>query len=113
MKYRLLDKGEWHRLESIVNKERIPNPLVSRAAVAETEDGHIAGCLFLQLAAHVEPLFIEKEFTHAVRFDKLLKTVRTGIEDKPFYCFSESKVIEKMLKHIGAENIDCKVWLKK
>lgn len=110
MTYRLLREDEWPRLREFMSLENVPNPALSRIVVAETETGELAAILGAQMTIHMEPLYIRKKFRHAVRFDKLAAKIEEVLGHKNYFCFSETPLIEKMLKFVGFVTLPYKIW---
>ncbi len=113
MKYRFLETEEWPRLEGFLEKDKIPNPQISKVVIAETEHGDIAGFCVTQLAVHTEPLFIVPKYRHAVRLDRLAKKVHEAIGHKNYFAFSETPIIERILKFLDYEKLPYSIWKKK
>lgn len=62
--YRWIEGKELERLKPVFDKFKWSelNPYFSKAIVAEDEDGEIIGFNVLQMVAHPEPLYVEKEY---------------------------------------------------
>lgn len=112
MKYRFLETEEWSRLEAFLEKDKIPNPVLAKVAVAETEHGEIAGFLVVQMVIHMEPLRIVEKYRHAVRFDRLAAKIDEAVGHKNYYAFSETPLIEKMLKFVKFIKLPYSIWKK-
>lgn len=112
MTYRLLKPEEWPRVLEFMPLDLVPEPRLSEICVAETEQGEIAGFLIAQAVVHLEPIFIRPEFKHAVRFNKLVEKLESVV-GRNYYCFSESSLVERMLKFVGFLKLPYKVWKRK
>ena len=114
MNYFLLDPSEWGRLEDLVNGQGpIPPPEVAVAAVAETDEGELAGVLFVQMTYHMEPLAIDPEHRGAVSFKRLHKVLEEQLGGAPYFAFSESSLVGKMCKLVGMKQLPYRVWHKR
>lgn len=107
--YRILDRSEWERLSSIMNEKYIPHPDSATVAVAE-EDGKLMGCLFLQLAFHVEPLVLSSP---KVSFQRLHDTIIESISGHKglrIYAFSDKEIVDRMAEHAGMKRTPYRVF---
>jgi len=117
MRYRILDPKDWDRLKPLLSEydqaESIPHPDASTVAIAEDENGNIVGCLFLQLAFHMEPLVLKSP---NVRFDELYSTIYNAISDHKglhFYAFSDKEIVDRMARYVGMQETSMKVFMGK
>lgn len=114
MTYRLLKPEEWHLLiplfPSAVSK--IPSPLVSTCAVAQSEDGALKGALFMQLALHCEPLILENPHVSFLRLHETLESAYAGNTGLSYYAFSDLPVVAGMAEKAGMAKTDYTLWRK-
>jgi len=110
MHYRLLQLSEWDKLKALIPEEAIPQASASSAAIAENEDGSLAGVLIGQLVLHVEPLVLTSP---QVSFKHLFTTLMEPLQaykGLAFYAFSESAVVAGMAEHLGLKAKPYQVW---
>jgi|SRR5215467_7800463 len=110
MKYRLLQREEWDKLQQILDARYIPHPDSAKCAVCEDEDGTIRGALFAQLAMHMEPLVIHHP---TVRFDRLHETILDSFKDNHglhLYVFSTAEIVDRMAEHVGMKPMPFRVY---
>ena len=110
MHYRLLQPDEWDKLKALIPEASIPQASASGAAIAENEDGSLAGVLIGQLVLHVEPLVLTSP---QVSFKHLFTTLMEPLQAHkglPFYAFSESDVVAGMAEHLGLTRKPYQVW---
>ena len=80
MNYRILPPEEWPRLKDLIGDlGTIPPPETAVVAVAENDEGQLSGCLFLQLALHMEPLVIAPDARGQVNFLRLTRLLESSI----------------------------------
>lgn len=110
MHYRLLQPEEWSKLQTLLPEGSIPLPHAASAAVAENEDGTLAGVLIGQLVVHCEPMSLA---TPQVSFKRLFQTLMEPLQNfkgLPFYAFSDSKTVAGMAEHLGMQSKPYQVW---
>lgn len=114
LNYRLLPLEEWDRLKGLVADRALPDPEAAIAAVAETEDGDLAGVFFVQIALHMEPLVINPEHTKELDIRRLHQVLTQDgeMELTPHYTFSNSPEAGKACKLMGMEQLPFRVWFK-
>lgn len=110
MKYRLLEREEWDKLNMLLEPGFIPHPDTASVAIAEDESGNITGVLFLQLTLHMEPLVLTSP---KVSFERLHDVLYDAVKERKglrFYCFSDKPIIDKMAEHVGMTPLPYKVF---
>ena len=110
MRYRLLQLEEWPKLEALIPAEAIPLPLAASAAVAENDDGSLAGVLIGQLVIHTEPLVLTSP---QVSFKRLFATLMEPLQQYKgltFYAFSDSDTVAGMTAHLGMQPKPYTIW---
>lgn len=110
MHYRLLTIEEWHKLAALLPIESIPAPVAASAAIAENDDGTLAGVLIGQLVLHTEPLVLTSP---QVSFKSLFATLMGPLREykgMTFYAFSDSDTVAGMAEHLGLKPMSYKVW---
>jgi hypothetical protein len=110
MEYRILRPEEWERLHEIMEDQFIPHPDTASVAIAEDKKGNIVGCLFLQLALHMEPLVLKSA---DVSFKRLHDVLYKAVEvDKGLhiFVFSNKEIVDRMAAHVGMRQLDYKVF---
>jgi hypothetical protein len=112
MTYRLARSEEWPRIAEYLKDHEfvMPHPDGALCAIAEDESGAIAGCLFLMMVFHVEPLVLSSP---AVSFLRLFKTIMQGIDAHKgltFYAFSDTDKIDGMANLAGMTKTNYGVW---
>lgn len=110
MQYRLLEPEEWFKLEALIPAEALPPCTAASAAVAENEDGSLAGVLIGQMVIHTEPLVLTSP---KVSFKHLFTTLMEPLQQYKgltFYAFSESDTVAGMAEHLGLTAKPYKVW---
>lgn len=114
LNYRLLPHNEWDRLEKLMGDAAVPDPETAIAAVAETEDGELAGAFFVQVALHMEPLVMSPEHSGELNVQKLHDVLqREGrMATTPHYTFSESSEAGKACKLMGMQQLPFRVWFR-
>jgi len=92
----------------------LPDPEAAIAAVAETEEGDLAGAFFVQIALHMEPLVINPEHSGELDIRKLHRVLeREGeMESSPHYIFSNSPEAGKACKLMGLKQLPFRVWFR-
>lgn len=95
--YKILEPENWNRLNEIYPEDRpLPNPLTASACIAEA-DGKIVGCLFMQLAVHMEPLLRTDK---SVDFSELAKPLTAMLPAGVQYF---SQVPDARMEHIASK----------
>ena len=121
MKYRLLEPEEWGKLGKMfeIYKQTPPPPELATVAVAEDDNGELAGCLVLQLVLHMEPLVIQNPRANFLRLQAVLeKSLSDGLrelapdEKVEYYCFSETEKVSRMAELMGLQKMPYKIWRK-
>ena len=115
MTYRILPAEEWPRLADILGDkiEFLPHPQSAICSVAESEDGDIQGCLFMQIALHMEPLVLKTPFASFLRLSETLEEHLANQKGVPYYTFSDSTIVEGMAEKNGMERTPYTgVWRK-
>ena len=79
----------------------IPAPEVASAAVAENEDGSLAGVLFVQLALHMEPLVLTSPQVSFLSLYNVLYNALQKDKGVKFYCFTDNDTVRRMAEHVG------------
>lgn len=100
--YRLLPEDEWPKLQEFIGEQfPIPSPAVASCAVAE-QDGQIVGCLFLQLALHLEPLILSSP---EASFKRLAEFFNSGLHGSgtEYFAFAPNAKIARMCEINGME----------
>lgn len=113
MTYRFLEDHEWDRAKTFGNFPR-PKPEYSKIVIAETEDGQVAGYWVLQMALHLEPLFIEDRYRGKVRVDRLYEKMMESVaKGSSIYCLAdEGSIAERIAKFFGAKKLHHRIWVK-
>ncbi len=110
--YRLLPKEEWSRLASLSLPGPYPPPELAAAVVAE-RDGLIAGVLFLQLCAHMEPLYIAPNHGGLVNFRSMVATLESILPSgTAYFVFTPDARVGGMAKAVGMTQLPFRVWTK-
>jgi hypothetical protein len=114
MTYRILKPEEWHRLEAIFGRQGqiVPPYEAAMCAVAEDDSGEISGCLFLQIAVHMEPLIIENPRVNFLRLQKTLEAALEGRNGLPYYCFTDGSAKMSRICELGGFKRIGEFWRK-
>jgi hypothetical protein len=101
---------EWDKLLTLLPVESIPLPNAASAAVAEHEDGSLAGVLIGQLVVHIEPLVLTSpKVSFKALFETLLEPL-SEFKGLTYYAFSDSAVVAGMTEHLGMQAKPYQVW---
>lgn len=115
MTYRLLPIEEWDRLHGITQAGGfiVPDPSIGCAAVAEDDEGRIVAVLFFQLAAHMEPLIIERPGVNFLRLQQIIEDqVRSALSGMAYYAMSNTPETARMCEKAGMELTPYALWRK-
>ena len=112
LNYRLLPSEEWNRLKGLLGNMALPDPEAAIAAVAETEEGDLAGVFFVQIALHMEPLVVNPTFSEELDLQKLHEVLKEEgeMDCTPHYTFSSSPEAGKACKLMGMKQLPFRVW---
>ena len=104
IKYRFLDVEEWDKLEELCPPDKaIPSPMIASCVVAEVED-KLVGCLFLQMALHMEPLIVKD---HQADYKELAKMIKSNLPDGlPFFSCAPDGKMEHIAEVIGMTRLN-------
>lgn len=90
------------------------NHLTSRALVARTESGTIAGFHVIQLFPHAEPLWVSPEFRNHGVADFLIDCVvafLNSVNARGFMVIADTPSVAKRCESIGMRRVDSPVYI--
>ena len=107
--YRLLPADEWDRLRDVYPENaEVPSPVVASVVIAELH-GEIVGYLVLQVALHMEPLYIKDHQADYRTMARLLLTaLPSGV---PYFSCVPNKQMEHVASELGMTPTDWKVYM--
>jgi hypothetical protein len=116
--FRFLEDDEFSKLESVYDeyKDKVPNPKLSRIAVAEIENGEIIGFLTDTLVPHIT-MWIDEPYRHSGLWVKLVemilplaeKAVEQGINT---YVVCNARETEEMCIRMGLKLVTVPIYVK-
>jgi hypothetical protein len=118
--FRFLDESEYYKLIDIFEeyKGSIPNPKLSRIAIAETNeenpnDREIIGLYCFQLIPHAEPMWIKEEYRNTNIWYKLASMIEPLTQKKDTYIIATTELVERMCEAAGLEKLLIPVFVKR
>lgn len=102
LKYRLLPADEWPKIAGVFSsmRKKMPDPRFAKVIVAERGD-RIVGFLFIQLAAHMEPLWIKREERGRVNWRRMVRELEKVLKEGTYYVHAPQGSVQKMCEIVG------------
>ena len=114
---RLLPSDEYVRLLPLFfgTEGALPDPAISRIAVAEDSNGDIIGFFILQLVAHAEPIWVAEDYQRRGVAKMLIDEINAlaDAQGTPYFSFAEGgRVAELALKN-GMQQLEYRVFYRR
>lgn len=112
--FRFLEENEYWKLVDVYNEYGgdIPNPKLSRVAVAEKDD-EIIGFAVFQLIPHAEPFWIREDHRGTNIWVKLASMIEPLTRKKDSYIIATTNEVVKMCEALELERVNHPVYVKR